>query len=78
MTDDIKKYTIEEHRHRFACGAASRAAHVITRKDSKVAKSLNVKDGIEVLEYIGFTKEFRLDDLPESYDGFNKKTSHMV
>ncbi len=62
MTDDIKKYTIEEHRHRFACWAASRAASV-----SSVCR-FRVEEGVKILEGCGFKPNTFA--LPE-YDKFD-------
>lgn len=52
-------YSIEEHRHRFAAWAASRAASA-----SSLCR-FKVKDGFFLLESIGFKSSFELKNLPE-------------
>lgn len=68
IEERIKEHTIEKHRHIFACWAASRAASVRPSKNSTLIKStliksFTVKQGLEVLEKIGFTKDFKLENL---------------
>lgn len=69
MTKGMKDYTIEEHKHKFACWAASRAASV-----SRVCR-FRVEEGVKILEGCGFDeKQLKsLDNLPDSDEKFEEK-----
>lgn len=74
MTQESEKYSIEQHKHIFASWAASRAASVRPSKNSKLPiKSFTVQEGLEVLEEIGFTKDFKLESLPKSQEEFDNE-----
>lgn len=71
MTQEPKKeYSIEEHKHRFACWAASRAASA-----SSVCR-FRVEEGVKILEGCGFNPHTaEVDELPEpeKFDEWHQK-----
>jgi len=70
----IDNYTIQQHSHRFAAWAASRAAST-----SKLCR-FRVKDGVSWLEACGLSHEFTIDHIPTSieFDGWHKELRKII
>ena len=64
----LYNYSINEHSHRFASWAASRAAST-----SPLCR-FRVEDGVSWLEFSGLDAKFQIDDLPEpqGFDAWHK------